>query len=86
MGFCGDRIGPASWWLRFAPPFYPPSFGHGHPKRGGKRTLFSEEAPGDWAPFWRGGGPLALRGDLGGLGGEELNESTARRVVGRGDI
>jgi hypothetical protein len=43
MGFCGGRIGPAVWWLQFAPPFYPPSFEHEHPKRGGKRTLFSEE-------------------------------------------
>jgi hypothetical protein len=42
-GVCGDCIGPAGWWVRVAPPFYPPSFGHGHPKRGGKRTLFSEE-------------------------------------------
>jgi hypothetical protein len=26
MGFCGDCIGPAGWWVRVAPPFYPPSF------------------------------------------------------------
>jgi hypothetical protein len=54
MVFCGDRIGPAGWWLRVAPPFYPPfptrstrrdreTFGQGHPKRGGKRTLFSQD-------------------------------------------
>jgi hypothetical protein len=51
MGFCGDRIGPAGWWLRVAPAFYPPfptrstrrdreTFGHGHPKRGGNGRYF----------------------------------------------
>jgi Fe2+ or Zn2+ uptake regulation protein len=43
MGFFEDRIGPAGWWLRVAPPFYPPSFwARAIPKRGGNGHYFQK--------------------------------------------